>query len=82
MQLDAEGGLAEERQFHLERRVHLHSNRLGLSMLDEGRLYLRLAIGCFANAGLGTTPDGAGVLTTLSQINEAITAAVERIKAT
>jgi Lantibiotic biosynthesis dehydratase C-term len=82
VKLDAERGLAETRQFHLERRVHLHSNRMGLSMFDEGRLYLRLAIGYLANAGLGATADGAGVLTTLSQINDAITAAVERNKAT
>ena len=82
VKLDAGGGLPEAPQFHLERRVHLHSNRLGLSLLDEGRLYLRLAIGYFANAGLGATADGARVLTTLSQINEAITTAVERNKAT
>ena len=82
VKLDAEEGLAEERLFHLERRVHLHSNRLGLSMFEEGRLYLRLAIGYFANAGLGAAAGGTQVLTTLSQINEAITAAVERNKAT
>lgn len=82
VKLDAGGGLAEARQFHLERRVHLHSNRLGLSLFDEGRLYLRLAIGYFANAGLGATPDGTRVLATLIQINEAITTAVARNKAT
>jgi Lantibiotic biosynthesis dehydratase C-term len=82
MKLDAEGGLAEARQFHLERRVHLHSNRLGMSLFDEGRLYLRLAVGYFANAGLGATADGVRVLATLSQINEAITAAIEQNKAT
>jgi hypothetical protein len=82
VKLDAEGRLAEAREFHLERRVHLHSNRLGLSMFDEGRLYLGLAIGYLAHAGLGTSPDGTKILATLSGINDAITAAVERNKAT
>jgi len=73
---------AEEREFHLQRRVHLHSNRLGLSYLDEGSLYLRLAIGYYRNAGLANTPDGANVLWTLSHINDVIAAAVARNKAT
>lgn len=81
VKLDAKEGLAEAREFHLQRRVHLHSNRLGLTLLDEGGLYLRLAIGYFGNAGLGATPDGANVLWTLSHINNAIAAAVERNKA-
>lgn len=81
VKLGAEGGLAEARDFHLERRVHLHSNRLGLSLLEEGRLYLRLAIGYFANAGLGATPGGANALRTLSDINDAIAAAVARSEA-
>jgi hypothetical protein len=72
----------EEREFHLQRRVHLHSNRLGLTYLDEGSLYLRLAIGYFSNAGLSNTSDGANVLWTLSHINDVIAAAVARNKAT
>lgn len=72
---------AEEREFHLQHRVHLLSNRLGLSYLDEGSLYLRLAIGYFRNAGFANTPDGANVLWTLSHINDVITAAVERNEA-
>jgi hypothetical protein len=72
LKLDAEGRLAEGREFHLERRVHLHSNRLGLSYFDEGSLYLRLTIGYFANSGLAATPAGANVLRALSQINDAI----------
>jgi hypothetical protein len=72
LKLDAEGRLAEGREFHLERRVHLHSNRLGLNYFDEGSLYLRLTIGYFANAGLAATPAGTNVLRTLSQINDAI----------
>ena len=66
------GAPGEDAQFHLERRVHLHSNRLGLSYFDEGSLYLRLTIGYFANAGLAATPAGVNVLRTLSQINDAI----------
>ena len=76
LKLDAGGRLAQGREFHLERRVHLHSNRLGLNYFDEGRLYLRLTIGYLANAGLATTPAGANVLRTLSQINDAIDRAV------
>ena len=82
VKLDAEEGMAEAREFHLERRVHLHSNRLGLSYFDEGRLYFRLAIGYLTNAGLGAAPGGANVLRTLTQINNAIAAAVEQDKAT
>jgi hypothetical protein len=76
LKLGTEGRLAERREFHLERRVHLHSNRLGLSYFDEGRLYLRLTIGYFAEAGLDATSDGANVLRTLRQINYAIDRAV------
>jgi hypothetical protein len=72
LKLDAEGPLANGREFHLERRVHLHSNRLGLSYFEEGSLYLRLAIGYFAHTGLAAIPDGANVLRILSQINDAI----------
>jgi hypothetical protein len=81
VKLDAEGGLAERRDFHLERRVHLQSNRLGLSLFDEGQLYLRLAVGYLAHAGLGGTPFGTKVLAALSGINNAIAAAVEPGKA-
>jgi hypothetical protein len=72
LKLDAEGRLPEGRKFYLERRVHLHSNRLGLSYFDEGSLYLRLTIGYFANSGIAATPAGANVLRILSQINDAI----------
>lgn len=58
---------------HLERRVHLHSNRLGMSYLNEGRLYLRLAIGYLGKCLGG--PGGAHILATLIQIKEAIEAA-------
>jgi hypothetical protein len=51
LRLEAAGRLAEGRQYHLERRVHLHSNRLGLSYADEGTLYLGLAIGYLRQAG-------------------------------
>jgi hypothetical protein len=76
LKLDAEGRLAKGRGFHLERRVHLHSNHLGLSYFDEGCLYLRLAIGYFTEAGLAAAPDGANVLWTLSHIDGAINRAV------
>lgn len=72
LKLDAEGRLAQGREFHLERRVHLHSNRLGLSYRDEGSMYLRLAIGYLDQAGLATVPGGANLLRTLRQINHAI----------
>lgn len=52
LKLEAEGRLGEGRQHHLERRVHLHSNRLGLTYLDEGNLYLNLAVGYLAKAGI------------------------------
>ena len=78
VKLDADESLAELREFHLERRVHLHSNRLGLSYYDEGRLYLRLALGYLANAGIGVTPDGANILGILTQIKDVIEAAAER----
>jgi hypothetical protein len=78
VRLDAQGQLGEGRKFHLERRVHLHSNRLGMSYLDEGRLYLGLAIGYLTNAGIGATPDGMRLLETLSEIDAVITAAVEQ----
>jgi hypothetical protein len=79
LRLDAQGRLAEGRNFHLERRVHLHSNRLGMN-LDEGSLYLGLAIGYLAYAGIGATPGGAKALATLSQINDAVAVAVEQNK--
>ncbi len=72
LRLDAEGRLEQGRDFHLERRVHLHSNRLGLNYFDEGSLYLRLTIGYFAHAGLDVTPAGANILRTLRQINDTI----------
>lgn len=72
LKLDAEGRLAEGREFHLQRRVHLHSNRVGLNYFDEGKLYLHLTIGYLAEAGLATTPDGANILQILRQINDAI----------
>ena len=49
---DAAGRLAQGRQWHLGRRVHLHSNRLGLTYLDEGNLYLPLAIGYLKEVGI------------------------------
>jgi hypothetical protein len=52
VKLEDAGRLAKGRQYHLERRVHLHSNRLGLSYRDEGTLYLGLAIGYMELAGL------------------------------
>ncbi len=79
--LDARGRLAEGRKLHLERRVHLHSNRLGMNYLDEGSLYLGLAIGYLAHGGIGASPGGAKALATLSQINDAVAAAVEQNKA-
>lgn len=82
VKLDAEECLAEAREFHLERRVHLHSNRMGLGYIDEGSLYLRLAIGYLVKAGLGATPDGANVLWTLTHINDAIAVAVQGNKVT
>ncbi|HTZ30159.1 MAG TPA: lantibiotic dehydratase C-terminal domain-containing protein [Streptosporangiaceae bacterium] len=81
LRLEAQGRLAEGRKRHVERRVHLHSNRLGMNYLDEGSLYLGLAIGYLAHAGIGTTPLGAEALATLSQINDAVAAAVEQNKA-
>ena len=58
--LDADGGLAQGRQYHLQRRVHVHSNRLGLSYRDEGTLYLEWAIGYLELAGI--TGDGMNAL--------------------
>lgn len=81
LRLDAQGRLAEGRKLHLERRVHLHSNRLGMNYLDEGSLYLGLAIGYLAHAGIGTTPGGAKALATLRQINDTVAVAVEQNKA-
>ena len=77
LRLDAEGGLAEGRAYHLERRVHLHSNRLGLSLFDEARLYLHLAIGYFNNVpGFPANPFGADVLRDLQNVNDRITRAL------
>jgi len=72
LKLDAEGRLAEGREFHLQRRVHLHSNRVGLNYFNEGKLYLRLTLGYLTEAGLAGTPDGANILQILRQINDAI----------
>jgi len=81
LRLDRHDRLAEGRDFHLERRVHLHSNRLGLGYVEEGQLYLRLAIGYLSRAGMGANPDGARILATLSGINGAIAAAADRGRA-
>ena len=51
LKIDAEGRLEKGRQSHLARRVHLHSNRLGMSYRDEGNLYLSLAIGYLTHGG-------------------------------
>jgi len=67
LKLDAEGRLEQGRRYHLERRVHLHSNRLGLSHRDEGTLYLGLAIGYLEHAGFS-----ANCIDTLKQIKAAI----------
>lgn len=67
LKLEAEGRLAQGRRYHLERRVHLHSNRLGLSYRDEGTLYLGLAIGYLERAGFA----GNGI-NALKQIKTAI----------
>ena len=63
--LDAEERLAEAREFHPQRRAHLNSTPLSLSLFDKGSP--RLAIGYLAKADPGATPDGASVLWTLSQ---------------
>lgn len=67
LKLDAAGRLEHGRQHHLERRVHLHSNRLGLTYRDEGVLYLGLAIGYLRHAGLSGE-----ALRVLSQVKDAI----------
>lgn len=76
VKLDATGGLEETRDFHLQRRVHLHSNRLGMNYFEEGRLYLDLAIG-YLEKGLGG-PGGAQILAALTQIQEVIKAVSDR----
>jgi hypothetical protein len=67
LKLEAEGHLTQGRQYHLERRVHLHSNRLGLSYRDEGTLYLGLAIGYLELAGFS-----GNAIDALKQIKTAI----------
>jgi hypothetical protein len=41
----SEGTLTNPREYHLERRAHLQSNRLGFNYLDEARLYVQMAHG-------------------------------------
>jgi hypothetical protein len=67
LKLEKQGLLAQGRDYHLQRRVHLHSNRLGLRYADEVSLYLGLAIGYFPRAGLS-----GNALPALQQIKDAV----------
>ncbi len=80
LKLDSKGQLTESRDYHAERRGHLHSNRLGMSYLEEGGLYTRLAAGYLANAGIGQSAAGAWSIGALQTIATAVQHAIEQNK--
>jgi len=73
-----EGALTNPREYHLERRAHLQSNRLGLNYLDEARLYVQMAHGYLAE--IANAPQNAGnaqlanMIQVLRQIHAALPA--------
>jgi hypothetical protein len=82
----SENSLTESREFHLQRRVHLHSNRLGMSYFDEGYLYLQLSYGYLARAAnendpRATDPQVNNMIVAIGLINRQLENSLQRLRA-